>query len=223
MKSNNHLSKRRIAIIGGLSIVLMAVMAGFTVGFVQDTLWVTEDPLATATNIKKNEVLFRFGILGWFLILVCDLLASWALYLFLQSVNSSISLLTGWTRFLYTAILGIALGKQIEVLPMLKDIEIFSSQILLSLDGFSAIWSMGLIIFGLHLLGLGYLAWKSSSIPRVISIFLLIASFGYVIIHGGELIFPDFTQAKTTLEMIFMLPMIAGELGLGIWLLVKGR
>lgn len=94
--------------------------------------------------------------------------------------------------------------------------------IMLFLQAFESIWSVGLIVFGFHLMIVGYVTFKSESIPRIISILVVFASAGYIIIHSLTLLLSQNDTVLSILNILFTVPMIAGELGLGIWLLVKG-
>lgn len=229
MESITDTSIRKAGLVAGLSILLMAIAAGFSVGYVNETLIVADDAATTFENIRNSLALFRAGILGWLIILICDVLAAWGLYVWLKNVNPALSLLTAWLRLIYTAILGIALLNYISVLLLLSG-ETFlaaiptdqlSAYVMLSLQAFESMWSLGLIVFGGHLLSLGLLLKQSPSVPKLWSILILIAGFGYVLIHLSKLMLPQFEEYQSIVEMILMLPMILGELGLGIWLIVK--
>ena len=221
---------RQGAMVAGISLIVMAVAAGFAVGFVFERLLVPENAAATAANIQASETLFRAGLFSWLLILVCDVLAAWGLYVFLKPANSGLSLLTAWLRLVYTAILGISLSNLVIVLLLLSgadyltvfDANQVNALLLLFINAFEGIWTMGLVVFGLHLLALGYLVLKSGYVPKILGVLLLIAALGYLLIDGGTSLLPNFEAYRGTLEVIFIVPMIVGELGLAIWLLVKG-
>lgn len=222
--------QRDIALLAGFSLLIMAIAAGFALGYVFDQLIIPTNATATAANINTHPVLFRLGILSWLLILVCDVLAAWALYLILKPVHPSRSLLSAWLRLIYSVFLAIALFSLLLVLLLQSNPTSFnafsSDQIanwtLFFIKGFQEIWSLGLIVFGVHLLVLGQLVYRSDFIPKLFGILIFIAAWGYLILHLGHLVLPHFEQYKTSIEMVFMLPMIAGELGLGIWLIFKG-
>ncbi|GED67114.1 DUF4386 domain-containing protein [Brevibacillus reuszeri] len=224
------LSERKSAVIAGTSIIIMALAAFFSYGFVHESLVVTGDASTTYTNITTSISLFKGEIFGWLIILISDIIVAWALYIFLKPINKSLSLLAAWLRLIYSTILGIAILSLIVVLLLATDstglsvikIEQVQSFMLLFLQAFEAIWSIGLIVFGAHLLMIGYVALQSSSIPKVISILLLLASIGYIIIHLSKTFFTQYDSLIAILNLVFMLPMVAGELGFGIWLLVKG-
>ncbi|MEY9094491.1 hypothetical protein ABH899_003100 [Paenibacillus sp. RC84] len=100
--------------------------------------------------------------------------------------------------------------------------EQLQAYVMMYLEAFGLIWSMGLIIFGGHLLIVGILAFKSDRIPKVISILLWIASLGYMATHLCNLLLPDNEALTMLLNVVFSIPMIAGELGFGVWLLARG-
>ena len=71
------------------------------------------------------------------------------------------------------------------------------------------------IFWGLWLLPMGYLIFKSGYIPRILGVLLIIGGFGYLIDFVTFLLFPDFEV--TIAEFTFI-----GELLLPLWLLFKG-
>jgi hypothetical protein len=95
-------------------------------------------------------------------------------------------------------------------------------QVMLYLKAFDTVWSIGLIVFGGHLLIVGTLGLKSSRVPKWISILLLIASIGYILIHLCKVFLPEHDELMKILEIVFIAPMTAGELGFGFWLLFRG-
>jgi len=82
------------------------------------------------------------------------------------------------------------------------------------LTTFYSIWDNGLLIFGIHLLFLGILVYKSLYIPKWLGILIVIASFGYIIDSIANLFGIN--------TMIGMFTFI-GEVLFAIWLIVKGR
>lgn len=124
---------------------------------------------------------------------------------------------------MYTAILGIAIFNLTFVLLLSKSTVANSeAYTMLFLEAFKYIWSVGLIIFGLHLFTLGYVTFLSKQIPKLISVLLFIAAIGYIVIHIMNTMFSQYDTLIAIIQSLFQLPMIAGELGLAIWLLLKG-
>lgn len=222
--------QRKSAFIAGTSLIIMALASFFSYGFVHENLAVQGDPSATYNNIMSSTALFKGEIFGWVIILILDIVVAWAFYIFLKPIHKSLSLLGAWLRLTYSAILGIAILNLIFVLLLSGDTNYFSSfkieqiqaLMMLFLEAFQFIWSIGLIIFGGHLMIVGYVAFKSDSIPKVISILLLLASIGYMVIHLSKTFLLQYDGAIAILNLVFTIPMVAGELGFGIWLLLRG-
>ncbi|MEK4493863.1 DUF4386 domain-containing protein [Paenibacillus sp. FSL L8-0493] len=223
-------NQRKSALTAGISLIIMTLASFFSYGFVHGTLVVQGDASATFINIVSSNNLFKGEILGWIIIMIADILVAWAFYVFLEPVNQNLSLLGAWLRLTYSAILAISILTLIFVLLLTGNTNGFSTLtieqtqafMMLFLDAFQFIWSMGLVVFGGHLLIVGYVALKSDVIPKVISILLLLASIGYIIIHLSKMFLPQYEAVITTLNFIFTIPMIVGELGFGIWLLLRG-
>ncbi|MHA6531657.1 DUF4386 domain-containing protein [Paenibacillus sp. BAC0078] len=222
--------QRKSALTAGISLLIMTLASFFSYGFVHGSLVVQGDAGATYNNIMSSTNLFKGEILGWVIIMIADILVAWAFYVFLQPLNKSLSLLGAWLRLTYTAILGIAILDLIFVLLLSTHSEYLSSftveqtqaLMMLFLEAFESIWSVGLVVFGGHLLIVGYVAIKSDSIPKIIGILLLLASIGYMVIHLCKIFLPQYDGLISIINVVFIVPMIAGELGFGIWLLFRG-
>lgn len=226
MKPGDDLPLRKVAIVTGTAIVVMTLAAVFATDFAIGRLIVPDDATATINNIQSSEMLFRIGVFSWFIVLVCDVLIAWGLYLFFKPVNESLSLLGAWFRVVYAAMLGAAILNYGEVTTLLNDTHLEAlptDQVWHLLHAFDDTWSLGLMVFGFHILFVGYLVYTSGYAPKWLGILLIISFFGYLLINATHLLFPGYENLKSILDWIFILPMIIGEVGLGIWLLIKGR
>ncbi len=222
-------AQRGAALTAGVSLLLMALIAGLGYGWIHGMLVVPDDAAATAANLRSASGWFRAEIFGWLLILICDAAAAWALYVFFEPVHRGGSLLGAWLRLTYTALLGTAIAALVAALllagqagPLPGAAGSNAALVKLALDAFDLIWSIGLVVFGLHLLTLGLLALRAASMPRWIGFLLLLASFGYIVVHSLRILLPEGTEALGLLEAILAVPMAAGELGLALWLLARG-
>ena len=177
----------------------------------------------TANNIIASAGLFRIGIFIFLIVAVLDVVIAWALYFLLKPVNQSLSLLAAWFRVVYAAIFVSALNNLLIVLQLLNGsdyLQVFETdqlhaQVMLSLNAFTDGWNIGLAIFGLHLLVLGYLVFKSGYLPKFLGILVVIAGSGYLIDNLGKLLSPDY---NITISMFTFI----GEVLLIFWLLGKG-
>ncbi len=229
MRTANHNMQQKAAVFSGVALLVMTVAALFAQGYVHSSLVIDGDAITTLKNIQASQVLFRLEVLGWLIIVITDLIVSWGFYLFLKPFHHGYALLAGWVRFLYTAILAIGVSHlatansivQKSVLDMSPDN--LPQQAMHSITAFEAIWSFGLIIFGIHLIAVGFVAMGTKKIPKVISILVVLSGFSYSFLHFMYNFLPQLESFTGLLELILMAPMVIGELGFGIWLLVKGR
>src|SRR6185503_12366807 len=83
------------------------------------------------------------------------------------------------------------------------------------LRAFQSIWDKGLILFGFHLLVLGYLAFKSGYVPKWLGFFLLLAALGYIVDGLGKSLSPTYNLSIAQFTFI-------GEVLLIFWLLWRG-
>ncbi|TYP70545.1 DUF4386 domain-containing protein [Paenibacillus methanolicus] len=219
--------RRMLALTAGVALLAMAAAAAFAYGYAHGRLLAEGDGAATLHNLQAHSWLLRAELFGWLIILVCDIVAAWALYLFLKPVHPGLALLGAWLRLAYASMLGIAVACLIGVLVLTSGEVDFAdvqtpSLALAGMRAFDTVWSTGLIVFGVHLLVVGALALRSADIPRVWGILLLIASAGYIATHACGVFFPQYAGIAAGLEAAFTVPMAAGELGFALWLLLRG-
>jgi hypothetical protein len=74
------------------------------------------------------------------------------------------------------------------------------------------------IFWGLWLIPLGILVYKSGFIPKVLGILLVVGCFGHLIIFVSTFLFPDFSTILTPIGETVTI----GELPIFLWLLIKG-
>jgi len=147
-----------------------------------------------------------------------DLLVSYSLYHYFKEDNKNVSLTSTFFRIIYTIVFGTA---TYYLLRNLNPSEISNELINSNIQQFQIIWNAGLIIFGVHILLVGILMKLHKRIPKFLWYLALFAGLSYIIVHLLKL---TFAQADITriLAMILALPMALGELGLAIWLIIKG-
>ncbi|MDQ8735028.1 DUF4386 domain-containing protein [Paenibacillus sp. LHD-38] len=228
---NTEASPIYYARIAGFGLLLMAVLAMFSNFSVLNGLIIPDDAATTANNIITNELLFRSGIVSFVIVLMLDVLITWALYVLLKPVNKNLAMLAALFRLVYTAIFGVALYHFLNVLQLLSGAEylkVFTTeqlhaQVMLLINAFNNGWLIGLVFFGFHLLVVGYLIIKSGGyIPKLIGIFLILSAAGYLIDSFAHFLLPNYDDYKTIFLLIVAIPGVIGELSLAFWLLIKG-
>ncbi|MGB0863526.1 MAG: DUF4386 domain-containing protein [Saprospiraceae bacterium] len=215
---NKKTDKRALARITGWSLILMALIAGFSIGYAFPEFNKPNQTYFVKDNILNNWGLYRNMLIGILVILLLDFLISYTLYKFFREYNPNISLTSGILRFLYTIVFGIA---AFYLYQNLNGTELTNQTINTNIRLFQSIWNGGLIIFGLHLTLIGVLMKSHPKIPKTLWYLVLIAGVSYVIVHFLKLVSPDL-EFINTLAMMLALPMAIGELSLAVWLLAKG-
>ncbi|WP_347861097.1 DUF4386 domain-containing protein [Salimicrobium sp. PL1-032A] len=225
MKNHGEL-RRRPAIIAGVSLLIMTFAAFFSYGYAHSSLVVNGDAIVTFNNLQASLSLFYLEIAGWVVIILADLLVSWAFFKVLQPIHATFALWAGGLRLVYTFILGIAVLRLGMVSSIVQNFSVLNEnaaiQTLNHIQVFESIWSLGLIIFGLHLIMVGVVALKAIFIPKWISLLVMVAGASYLTIHLLYNLFPAYESATATIEAFLIAPMMVGELGFGIWLLIRG-
>jgi hypothetical protein len=190
------------AVTAGAGLLLMSALAGFS------NFGVVER-LKTAADIAASEGLFRAGVAGLAGVVVLDIVVAVALYRFFIPVNKNLSLLAATFRLTYAAVFMVALGHLLAALRVLDQPQ----AVLHELDAFSDVWLTGLGLFGCHLVLIGYLAYRSGYVPKLLGALLVIAGLGYVADAVGTV----FGHSPGIANFTFL-----GEFVLALWLVVRG-
>jgi len=212
------MNKRTVAKITGWSLIAMALLAGFSVGFAYSKIYDPEQISAFKDNLLNNSQLHIFMLLGILIIVMLDLVVSISLFHFFKNDNKNISFVSTAFRIIYTMIFGIATYYLVQ---NFNPTELSNKVINDNFQHFQSIWSAGLILFGVHLFLVGLLMKLHHKIPKILWMLALFAGVSYVVVHTLKLPTLDL-EIAVKLEMILALPMAIGELALAIWLLVKG-
>jgi hypothetical protein len=221
MNNIKNTSQRKYALIAGFGLLAMTIASIFANFFVFESLVVQGDAMTTANNISAESGKFLLGIFAFAFVIILDFIVAWALYILFKPVHQKISFITAGLRIIYGIIFAIALFSLTNILPLLKEttdsiinLEL-ANQIMASVNGFSNIWDFGFIFFGLHLVLLGYIVFKSQFIHKIFAILLIIAGLGYLFDIFGTFFIPNYSIEIAMYTFI-------GELVLMFWLLIKG-
>jgi len=210
--------RKKWQILTGSSIIVMAIAAGFAYGFVHAHIYRAGDFESTAKLLHENIALFKFGILSWVVIFVLDIIVSVGLYAIYNETNKKLAIVVSGLRVIYTLFLGAAITQLAT--PLISNNEITNS--LSYFISFENIWSIGLVIFGFHLITLGVVCLKSNFTPKFWGAFLIFGGVCYTIVHSLKSVFSNLDETTIAIEYILTAPMALSEIGFAIWLIVKG-
>ena len=203
---------RTAALVAGVALAVMAVLAGFGNFGALVPLIVPGDAVQSAYNISGAPLLFFFGVASFVVIALLDIIVAGALYTLFKPVSRRLSAAAAWIRTVYAVLLLVAISQLVIGFSMLRDPQ----TALPVLESFTTIWVISLGLFGASLLLVGYLAFRSGFMARVFGILLAIAGVGYLADAVGMAFVPDFTA-------VFAQFLFVGEVAIIFWLLIMGR
>jgi len=220
----HDISLRQAAIVAGLALLVLAVLAPIANFGILHKLVVAGDAQTTAQNLAAAPGLFRIGIALFFVVAILDVVVAWGLYIFFQPVNRSLSLLAALFRVVYATMLGVALTDLLSALQLsggADSLKAFGAdqlqaQMMVLLGAFQSAWDLSLIIFGLHLFILGMLVFGSGRrLLKVLGILVIAAGVGYLVDGWGTLLVPNYSLTVGMYTFV-------GEALLILWLFWKG-
>lgn len=215
-------SLRQGSLVAGIGILAITALSVFSNFIVLEGLVTPGDAAATAGDLMASETMFRLGIVGWFAIVALDVVVAWALFQVFAPVDSGISRFAAWLRLAYAGVLMIAVTELVGALRLLDNgahVAVFSAeqlqaQALLRTTAFTDLFDASLILFGLHLAAVGYVAYRSGYVPRLVGVLLGLAGIGYLI----DSVTAVLGQPTNVGAFTFV-----GEFVLAVWLLIWGR
>lgn len=219
----NESSIQKTARTAGLLYLILAICGGFAEFAVRQGMIVAGDAAATASNIMAAMPTFRLGVVSELLGQTVFIFLVLYLYQLLNPVNRNQAVLMVVLVIVAVTITSLNMLNQVAALALLSGADYLAvfeaSQIqalaLYFLNLHKAGYIIAQIFFGLWLLPLGYLVYKSGFMPKLVGVLLMVACLGYLVdvftfflVPGFEVVVSEFT--------------FVGELLLLLWLLVKG-
>jgi hypothetical protein len=224
---NIHTSPQLYARIGGLLYLIIIVIGFLGEFFVRNRLIVSKDAVATADKIVASEFLWRVGIAGELLLLICAVALTMIFYVLLRPVSRNLALLAAFFNLVSIAIEAVAgLGLLAALFPLgnADYLKAFDSKQLdalayMSIRSHAYGFGVALIFFGCVCLILGYLIFRSGYLPKLIGVLMQIAGLCYLTDSFALVLSPPLADR---LFPVILLPALVGEASLCLWLLVKG-
>ena len=216
------LSPRKTARMAGL-FYLIFILTTVLATAVRGRFIVSGDAVATANNIVSSQGLFRVGFVTELVSAVFFVLAAWALFMLLKSVNKNLALL-----FLLLNLGGVAV-ECINVLNLYAALQFLSGANYLTAFQTGQLQAMAMsylnlytngfliaqIFFSVWLLPLGYLVYKSHFLPKFLGLLLILDFFGNMSWFLQGFLLPDYGILAYPGNVISFI----AEISLTLWLL----
>ncbi len=220
-------SPRNSGRVAGLWYLLLCVLGPLRLIYIPSKLFVHGNATATANNIAAHEWLFRLGIVADLLGAVVLIFLVLAFYRLFKDVDQHLAV--------QVVILGGVMPAVIYLVNVVSDagaLMLVRGADFLSVfdkpqrDALAMLFlrlhdqqnTAAEILWGLWLLPLGILVYKSRFLPRFLGVWLTINGFAYILMSfTGELL----PQYQSKLFLISQ-PALFAELALMLWLVIKG-
>jgi hypothetical protein len=216
-------SIKRTARIAGFLYLLQIPLGVFGIVYIPKSIIVTGNSEETVSNILANEFLFRLSIVSAILCALVTIATAVYIYNVLKPVNKRHAKWILIFTLMVAPIIMLNELSNVAVLLLLKypqyspaftsDQLNYMISILLDLHHYGL--QIAGIFFGLWLLPMGYLVFRSTYIPKVIGIFLIVTCIGYLVDFTTFFLYPNFPIVVSEYTWL-------GEVLMVLWLLIKG-
>ena len=220
-------STRNPGRVAGFWYLLLTVIGPLPLIYIPSKLFVPGNATATVDNIAAHELLFRFGIVAE---LVCGVILIFlvlAFYRLFKGVDQHLAVLVvilgGVMPATITFVSVVSEGGALMLVRGGDFLSVFDkpqrdalAMLFLSLRDHQN--TAAEILWGIWLLPLAVLVYRSRFLPRFLGVWLTINGFAYVIISFTGFLLPQYQDKVFTISS----PVRFGELALMLWLLIKG-
>jgi hypothetical protein len=219
-------STKKTARVAGLLYLLMAISGFFSIMYIPSAFIVHGDATATANKIIASEWLFRAGIVSELVSATIFVFLVLVLYELLKGVSKKQASLMVILVIIAVSIAFLNELNELAALLLSRGEDLLSvfdkqqrdalAMVFLTLhnDGFV----IGMIFWGLWLLPLGILVFRSGFLPRFLGVWLILACFGYLASSFTSLLLPRYGPVVSEIALVPE----AGELAMILWLLIRG-
>ena len=220
--------QKRLARIAGVLYLLVGIFGGFAEGFVDPKMYVAGNAAITAGNVVANSGLVRLGVVAHLLDGTFFVFLAMTLYILLQHVHKSMARAMLILVALATGIICLNAIFQFEGLRIATDSSYATAfgtagsnaLVLLLLDTQHYGTLIAQVFFGLWLVPLGYLAYKSGGMfPKWLSFVLIVGGISYLVDLLAAFLVPDFGQM---IHGFIVIPSAIAEISMVLYLLVVG-
>ena len=226
-KGDTMASPRNPGRVAGIWYLLLTILGPLRLIYIPSTLFVSGNATATISNIAAHETLFRFGIVADLLCAVVLIFLTLALYRLFSSVDQNLAI--------QVVIFGGVMPALIYFVGVVDDlgtlIMVHGANFLSVFDkpqrdalGFLFVQlrdcqnTAAEILWGVWLLPLAILTWRSRFLPRFLGAWLVINGFTYIALSFTGVLSPSHQGTLFN----YAQPALFGEVAFVLWLLIRG-
>lgn len=220
-------SPKRLARIAGVLYLIVGIFGGFAVGYANPSVYVPGEAATTAANVAANPGLVRAAVLADLLQATALLFLAMVLYVLLKDVNRNAARAMVIIVAIATTIMCLNEVFQFSALLVAGDASYVAAfgaagsdaLVMLLMDMFHYGFLIAQIFFGLWLIPLGYLAYKSALFPKALGIVLVVGGVSYLVDLVVAFVLPDLSKQ---IHGFLAIPPAIAEIGMVGYLLWIG-
>jgi len=217
---------RKDSRVAGLLYLFVVLLGPFTLIYVPSKLFVPGDGGATARNILAHESLFRVFTVVEIVAELFFVLTVLALYRLLRAVGQELASVMAIPVLVDAPLAFLGVVNHLATLTLVRGADLLGAfseaqrhaltTLLVTVDKQSTLVSE--IFWGLWLIPLGLLVFRSGFLPRLLGGWLVINGFAYVTMSFTGLLLPEYAKTVFTVAT----PVLFGEAVFMLWLLIVG-
>jgi hypothetical protein len=213
--------------VAGVWYLLLSVIAPLHLIYIPGKLFVPESATETVNNIAAHEWIFRFGIVADLVCGVILIFLVMAFYRLFKGVDQNLAVLVVIFGGVMPALINfVGVVSDAGALMVVRGADFLSvfdrsqqdalAMLFLSLRDHQN--TAAEILWGVWLLPLAMLVYRSRFLPRFLGVWLTINGLAYVIISFTGILLPQYQDKVFTI----CTPALFGELAIMLWLVIKG-
>ena len=212
--------------IAGIFYLLVVITGPFILIYVPGKLFVAGNAAATAANILANQPLFRAYIVVGFLSELFFIATVLALYRLLKDVGHHLAVLMVILVLVDAPLAFLGTANQVATLSLVQGSDLLAAFDKPQRDALATLFinidRQGIpaseLFWGLWLLPLATLVYRSGFLPRFLGVWLFANGFAYILTSLSAILLPEYLKTISTITF----PVLLGEVAFTLWLLIAG-
>jgi hypothetical protein len=213
--------------VAGLWYLALIVMGPLRLIYIPNQLFVSGNAPATAANIAAHPLLFRLGVTGDLIGAVLLVLMALALWRLFKEVDAHLAVQVLIFGGVMPALLFfVNAANDLVVLMVVRGAEFLSvfdkpqrdALVLLLLRAHDLQNTAAETLWGVWLIPLGILTYRSRFLPRFLGVWLVVNGLAYIAVSFTGVLAPEYQHRVFSISR----PVRLGELAFMLWLVIRG-
>jgi Domain of unknown function (DUF4386) len=220
-------STRNPGRVAGLWYLALTIFGPVRLIYIPSKLFVPGNAAATADNIAAHELLFRLGIAADLICAVILIFLVLAFYRLFRGVDQNLAVQVAIFGGVMPAVIYfVGVVADAGALMMVRGTDFLSAFDKPQRDALAMLFlrlrdqqnTAAEILWGLWLIPLAILVYRSRFLPRFLGVWLVVNGLGYIAVSFTGIFLPQYQMDVFRYSQ----PALAGELALMLWLVIKG-